>query len=372
MRILYTTTIGMTMMFFRGIVKRLIDDGHTVDIATNEDAFPVDDYFRDLGCVIYNVPWTRSPIKKANINAVKELKAIASGYDIIHCHTPVAAACTRMACKRFRKNGLKVFYTAHGFHFYKGAPLKNWLVFFPIEWYFSFFTDILITINEEDHEFSKKRLHSLENAFIPGVGIDIDRFSKVVIDKAEKRRELGVPEDCFLLLSVGELNKNKNHEVVIRALAELGQQDIHYLIAGEGELKSCLMDLASESGLEGRVHLAGFREDINEIYSIGDVNIFPSIREGLGLAAVEGMAAGLPLICGDNRGTRCYAHDGVNALVCPNNSVGEYAENILRLYNDRELLKKLRTNTLDTSMRFSSETVNQKMMKLVYGKGTEA
>lgn len=359
------------MMFFRSIVKCLIDNGHTVDIATNEDAFPVEDYFRSLGCEIHNLPWTRSPIDKANIHAVNELKKIADRYDVIHCHTPVAAACTRIACKKIRKNGLKVFYTAHGFHFYKGAPLKNWLAYLPVEWYLSFYTDLLITINKEDYEFSKKHLHAAKNAFIPGVGIDIDRFSGTGVDKAAKRRELGVPEDCFLLLSVGELNKNKNHEVVIRALAETGKQDIHYLIAGEGELEGDLSALASACGLEGRVHLTGFREDVNEIYHSGDVNVFPSIREGFGLAAVEGMAAGLPLICSDNRGTRSYAQDGVNALVCPGNSIGEYTENILRLYNDRDLLKKLSANAKEHATRFSTETVNQQMMRTVYGKGNE-
>lgn len=371
MRILYTTTIGMTMIFFRQMVERLINDGHTVDIATNEDTFPVDDYYKTLGCVVYNLPWSRSPVDKANIKAIKMLKSIAAGYDIIHCHTPVAAACTRMACKKLRKKGLKVFYTAHGFHFYKGAPLLNWLVYYPVEWYFSFFTDTLITINNEDYEFSKKHLHARNNEFVPGVGVDINKFSMVEVDKKAKRRELGVPEDCFLLLSVGELNKNKNHEVIIKALAKIKKDDIHYVIAGEGELDKELKALAAESGLKDRVHLLGFRNDVFEIYSAGDVNVFPSIREGLGLAAVEGMAAGLPLVCGDNRGTRSYAEDGINALVCPNNSANEYAENILRLYNDRDLLKKLSENTMATALRFSSELVNQKMVDLVYVKGIE-
>ena len=372
MRILYTTTIGMTMIFFRQMVKRLINDGHTVDIATNEESFPVDDYYRDLGCVIHNIPWTRSPLDKANIEAVKKLKTIATDYDIIHCHTPVAAVCTRLACKKLRKKGLKVFYTAHGFHFYKGAPLQNWLVYYPIEWYFSFHTDTLITINNEDYEFSKKHLHAQRNEYVPGVGLDIEKITHIATDKKAKRRELGIPEDCFLLLSVGELNQNKNHEVVIKALARIQKSDIHYAIAGEGELADKLKSLAKESGLADRLHLLGFRDDVAEIYRAGDVNLFPSIREGLGLAAVEGMAAGLPLVCGDNRGTRSYAKNGVNALICPNNSAEEYAENILRLYNDRDLLTKLSDHTMDTALKFSSEIVNQKMADTVYGKGIEA
>lgn len=365
MRILYATTIGLTMIFFRKFVKSLIDDGNVVDIITNEDDFPVDGYFKKLGCKVYNVPWSRNPLSKSNIVAAKMLKSIAADYDLVHCHTPVASACTRLACKKLRKNGLKVYYTAHGFHFYKGAPIANWCLYYPAEWLLSFLSDTLITINTEDYHRAQKRLHAKRTAFVPGMGVEIDKFSNTKIDVADKRRRLGIPEDCFLVLSVGEYNKNKNHETVIRALAEVKYRDIHYAIAGEGELADHLTDLAGNLQLSDRVHLLGFHTDVAEIYKAADINVFPSIREGFGLAAVEGMAAGLPLICSDNRGTKSYARDDFNALVCKNNSVSEYAKNIERLYSDKSLRQRLTANGNETVKMFSVDMIGQKMKALM-------
>ena len=365
MRILYATTIGMTMIFFRQFVKSLIDEGNVVDIVTNESDFEVDDYFKKLGCKVYNVPWSREPLKKSNIEAVKKLKNIAADYDLIHCHTPIASACTRLACKKLRKNGLKVYYTAHGFHFYKGAPVANWCLFYPVEWLLSFYTDTLITINSEDFRRAEKKLHAKRTAFVPGMGVDLEKFSRTKIDTADKRRRLGIPEACFFMLSVGELNKNKNHETVIRALAEVKYKDIHYAIAGEGELADHLTDLAESLRLSDRVHLLGFRTDVAELYKAADVNVFPSVREGFGLAAIEGMASGLPLICADNRGTRSYARHDDNALVCMNNTVDEYANSIERLYSDESLRRRLTTNGNETVKRFSSDIIEKKMKELM-------
>ena len=160
MKILYVTTIGLTMIFFKGLVKELIDVGHIVDIACNEETHKVPDCYREWGCKVYEIDCSRSPLSNGNIRAIRELKRIVyeNHYDIVHCHTPIAGACTRLACKDFRKYGVKVFYTAHGFHFYKGAPIKNWLLFYPIEKLCSRFTDTLITINKEDYSLAKKRM----------------------------------------------------------------------------------------------------------------------------------------------------------------------------------------------------------------------
>ena len=155
MKILYVTTIGNTMGFFTSIVEELLKAEHTVDVATNLNIGKLPDCYREWGCKIYPISCTRSPFNKGTIAAIKEIRKIVreGDYDIVHCHTPIAAMCTRLACRKLRKNGLKVFYTAHGFHFYKGAPLKNWLLYYPIECLCAHWTDTLITINREDHAF---------------------------------------------------------------------------------------------------------------------------------------------------------------------------------------------------------------------------
>lgn len=304
MRILYITTIGSTMTFFTSLIYQLISEGKTVDICCNEEIKPVPTCYREWGCKVYPISCTRSPFNKGTVTAIREIRRIVreGNYDIVHCHTPIAAMCTRFACRKLRKSGLKVFYTAHGFHFYKGAPLKNWLLYYPVEWLCAHWTDTLITINREDYARAKKHLHAKRVEYVPGVGIDVDRFANTVVDRAAKRRELGIPEDAYLLLSVGELNENKNHAEVIRAIAEKADDNVHYMIAGEGSLRSNLLELASQCGISNRIHLLGFRSDVDELYKTADLFVLPSLREGLNVSLLEARAAGIPCKCKSIRG----------------------------------------------------------------------
>lgn len=301
MKILYVTTIGRTMNFFRPFVKQLLDDGHTVDIAANENGSDVPDCYRQWGCRVYQIDTSRSPLSSGNLKAIKQIKALAAQnrYDIVHCHTPVAAMCTRLACRKVRKQGTRVFYTAHGFHFYKGAPLKNWLVFYPVEKLCARFTDVLITINQEDYALAKHKMKAKRIEYVPGVGIDLEKFGKAVADESAKRRELGIPEEAVVLLSVGELNENKNHETAIRAIAH---ENAYYIIAGSGTRQAHLQGVIDELGLTERVKLLGYRTDVGELYAAADAFVFPSFREGLSVAAMEAMASGLPIACSRIRG----------------------------------------------------------------------
>ena len=301
MKILYVTTVGITMGFFKAFVRNLLDEGHTVDIATNEEGAPVPDCYREWGCAIHQIATSRSPLNKGNIKAIKQLKMLVAKekYNVVHCHTPVAAICTRLACRKARKNGTKVFYTAHGFHFYKGAPLKNWLMYYPVEKFCAYFTDVLITINKEDYALAKKKMKAKRVEYVPGVGIDLMKFGQSTVDESAKRKELGVPKDATLLLSVGELNENKNHETVIRAIADL---DVYYIIAGNGDLQEHLQDIIDMLGMTERVKLLGYRTDVAELYQIADYYVLPSIREGLNVSMMEAMASGLPVICSRIRG----------------------------------------------------------------------
>ena len=369
MKILYVTTIGRTNRFFESLIRELIAAGHQVDFAANEDNSPVPDCYRELDCPIYQIDFSRSPLSMKNLRSFRQLRKVVKqgGYDAVHCHTPVASLVTRWVCRRYRKK-LKVFCTAHGFHFYKGAPLKNWLVYYPFEWLCSFWTDTLITINSEDYERAQRRFHAKRVEYVPGVGMDHDKFASATVDRAQKRRELGIPENAFLLISVGEVNQNKNQSVVIRALAQLHRPDIHYLIVGKGPMEEAVKDLAEELGIGAQVHLPGYRHDIPELLKASDVIVFPSIREGLGLAALEGMAAGLPLICADNRGTREFA-----SAYCREDYTGVcsspemYAAAIQRLADDPQLYDELSQIGPHISKNFTTEHVNQIMFSKIYG-----
>ncbi len=369
MKILYITTVGKTMGFFRSLLREMVEEGHTVHIACNEKGSPVPDMYRELGCPVHSIGCSRSPFSKANMQAVKQLRRLVeeNHYDIVHCHTPVAAACTRLACRKLRKKqGVKVFYTAHGFHFYKGAPLKNWMIYYPVEKLCAHCTDKLITINQEDFELAKRKMKAREVLYVPGVGVNLERFQNVTVDKVAKRRELGIPEDATLLLSVGELNGNKNHQVIIRAMEKLHRNDIHYMIAGIGQKADELKQLAERFGLQDKVHLLGYRNDIPELCYTADIFCFPSRREGLGLAAIEGMACGLPIITSDKHGINDYSVDGVTGHKCSPSDVDGFSKAIEQLADDPSLQKRIGARNIELVKKYDVHRINS-LLKDVYG-----
>lgn len=370
MRILYITTVSCTInAFFGSHIEMLVQEGNQVDLASDFKEWGMDDIFGKLGCGSYQIDFSRSPLSLDNVKAYGQLKkVIANGnYDIVHCHTPNASVITRLVCRKVRKKtGLKVFYTAHGFHFYKGAPKLNWMVFYPIEKFCSRFTDKLITINKEDYELAKAKFHAKAVHYVPGVGIDLSRFENIQVDRAAKRREIGVPEDAVLLLSVGELNENKNHQVVVKALAKLDNSNVHYAIAGVGYKRDYLLALANELGVSQQVHLLGYRKDIPELNRAADVFCFPSCREGLGIASVEAMVCGLPLITSNVHGINDYSTDGVTGYKCPPTDADAFANAISKLAGNRNLRKKMGQNNTLLARKYEVGAINLSL-KEVYG-----
>lgn len=349
MKILYVTTISNTVnAFLIPHIKSLIGEGHQVDIAFNIDQEINAEIF-EVGCKVHQLPLQRSPLKRDNFRAYRILKniIISEGYDIVHTHTPVASVIVRLACRNLKN--VRVFYTAHGFHFYKGAPIINWLVYFPIENWLARYTDTLITINKEDYERAKSKFKARCVKYIPGVGIDVGNYSNLIIDRNLKRNEIGVPQDSFILLSVGELNNNKNHEIVIRALAEIKDKNIHYIICGQGPLEGKLRSIISEHNLDNNIHILGYRNDIAEVCKASDLFVFPSFREGLSVALMEAMACGMPVICSNIRGNSDLISEGQGGyLVDPNNK--------------SELSAKIRELIIRGDLRSQFGLFNQKLI----------
>lgn len=366
MKILYVTTIGSTMGFFYEHFKMLMKNGCEIELACG-NAKPISEKIASLRLPLHTLSFSRSPVSKDNLIAYKQLKKLieTGNYDIVHCHTPNASVITRLVCRKFRKeNGLKVFYTAHGFHFYKGAPKLNWILYYSIEKFCSRFTDKLITINTEDYKLAKKRFKAKEIHYCPGVGIDLSRFKDVDVDRSAKRDEIGVPKESKLLLSVGELNENKNHQVIIRALAKLNDANIHYAIAGIGNKKNFLLDLAKELCVEEQVHLLGFRKDIPEINHISDVFCFPSKREGLGLVAIEAMSSGLPIITSNVHGINDYSVDGVTGYACNPVDVNCFAEAISKLISDPKTSKEIGRENIQRAKKYSVSNILEIMREI--------
>jgi glycosyltransferase involved in cell wall biosynthesis len=363
-KILYVSTVSGTInAFLLPHIQMLIDLGHKVDIACNISS-PINKVLLDCGCKTFEIEFNRSPLSKNNLIAYKKLKKLIydEKYAIVHTHTPVASAIVRLVCKNFKN--VKVFYTAHGFHFFKGAPIKNWLIYYPIERWLSRYTDVLITINKEDYQRAKKSFKAGRIEYIPGVGLDTKKFTNVTIDKFAKRKELDLPEDSFVVLSVGELNKNKNHETVIKALAKLNNPQIHYVICGKGLLKDYLESLVKELGLKKQVHLLGFRTDIAEICNASDLFAFPSHREGLGMAALEAMACGLPIVTSNVHGIVDYSVDGKTGFTCSPTDVNGFATAIIKIYREAKLSEKFKGYNIDKIKMFSIDKVKDKMAQV--------
>ena len=258
------------------------------------------------------------------ISAYRTVKKILkyNHYDLLHCHSPIGSVIARQAAKNIRKKGMKVVYTAHGFHFYKDAPIKNWIIFYPIEKYYSKYTDVLITINREDYERASEKFYADKTVYIPGVGVDIERFYPSKLKRKLIRKELGISNERIVILSVGELNENKNHESVIRALKRM--DNVTYVIVGQGNLKEHLRFVADECGVDLR--MVGFRTDVADFYAASDIYILPSIREGLNVSLMEAMASSLACLGSRIRGNVDLIDEGKGGRLFYPKDVGEIRE----------------------------------------------
>lgn len=315
------------------------------------------------GIEYYQVDFERNATQIIkNRIAYKQLLSILSGnkFDLIHCHSPVGGMLGRLAARKARKTGTQVIYTAHGFHFYKGAPLKNWLMYYPVEKFCSRFTDKLITINKEDFELTKSKFKSGKIYYVPGVGINVSKFADAQVDKNEKRKEIGVPADAIILTSVGELSKRKNHIVILRALAQINNDNLHYVIVGKGTLLEELQAFANDNGLSNQVHFLGYRKDISEIYKASDVCCLPSVHEGLPVALMEAMASGLPCVASRIRGNTDLLDEKTGFLV-DTYDVDGYANAILQLLNDEEMRISMGQENKKRAYQYSLDTIIEDM-----------
>ena len=264
---------------------------------------------------LLHIDLVRNPFSLQNIVAYKQLvRIIREGdFELIHCNTPIGGLLGRLAGRRCKVK--RIIYQAHGFHFYKGAPLKNWLLFYPVEKLCSYFTDVLITINREDYALAQRKMKAKKVVYVPGVGIDLEKFRNDKTDMSAKRIELGIPAEANWALNIGELIPRKNHETLIRAVAQI--ENLHLTIAGQGPLKNQLASLIKELGIANRVQLLGYRLDISDLCNACDFFVFPSFHEGLPVSVMEAMACGLPVACSRIRGNTDLIDENGGALFDP-------------------------------------------------------
>ena len=320
----------------------------------------------DEGIPYHQIDFDRNALKlhkyQKPLRQIAEILAMRD-FEAIHCHSPIGGVCGRIAGKRA---GIKVLYTAHGFHFFKGATPLHWALFYPAEKLLSHWTDTLITINSEDYSraqhFHAEHLHR-----ISGAGVDLERYRHPERSRTEVLQELGIPEDAVVFISIGELNRNKNHAVLLRALQKLDHPHLHLIIAGTGKLADELKALAKEYRIEERVHIVGFRTDVADLLHASDVFCFPSRREGLGFTAIEAMAAGLPLITSNRHGILDYSKDGITGYTCDPDDADAFADAMRTLAEDRVLRETMGLHNTRAAEEFALGTVLSQMQEIYEG-----
>lgn len=366
-KVLLTATVQSHIcQFHRPLAEMLKENGYEIHVAARDNLAEKNGLTLDFADKVFDVPFSRSPINKSNISAYKALKKIISdgNYDIIHCNTPVGGVLTRLAAKN-----AEVIYTAHGFHFYEGAPKKNWLVYYPIEKAMSKKTDKLITISEADFKTASEKKFSCPIYRIHGIGFSKKRFSPPTdTEVSELRQKYGHGENAFIALCTGELNENKNQKTAVSAFASVVKElpTAILLLAGNGKTKEALEEQIKALGLENNVFLLGYRPNIEDFVKLCDVELSCSHREGLGMNLIEALACRKPVLGANNRGHREFISDGKNGFLFPADDSDALSKKILELAENKSLYESIAENCVDSVSEYSADNVKKELYEIYF------
>lgn len=381
---IFASVASMVDLFNRDNIDILMDLGYEVTVACNfkegsvyskETAKQFKKELRIMGCDTVNVPVPRHASDiYGMVHTIdilrKDMKK--KHYDIVHCQSPIGGVLARIAAYPFRKEGTKVIYFAHGFHFYTGAPEINWLVYYNIEKLCAHFTDVLLTLNREDYVRAKKHFDT-DVRYIPGAGIDMWGIIDCVPDIKKKREEFNIPANKRIIISVCELSYRKNCETMIRAFIKADRDDTVLLMCGIGAQMDMLKELVDREGVADKVIFAGFREDIIELFKIADMFMFTSRQEGLPVALMQAMACKLPVLCSKIRGNVDLIKDSEGGYMYNCEDVDGFAEGISRILDDKETAARMGECNFSKISGYDRNVVN-KIMKKIYvsmGEGNE-
>lgn len=364
-KILFVSNTANFQKFNQPFMKQSKEEGWQVDYASPSDEVLI-------GCDhFFDIEMPRNPLNIFKVlKAIQKLKIIIENnmYDVIHCHTPVGSVVARMAAKRQQKQGkIKIIYTAHGFHFYKGAPLLNWIIFYPVEKYLSRFTDVLILINNEDYHIAlNKKFKAKQIVKLDGVGVDLNKFSYEKSKKNELRKRFGYSPSDFIILYIAEFIPRKNHEFLLNAITEIREKipNLKLLLPGKGILLEKIKKQAKTLGLNDIINFIGYSKEINNLCNISDLYVTTSHQEGLPISVIEAMACGLPIIASNIRGQNDVIIDGRNGYLYEQNNVKQFCDYILEISNNHFLKDEMTNNNLNDVRKYSLDIALNKMNKI--------
>lgn len=367
-RILITSTDLMMVQFLLPHVKNLSEKGYDVEVACSDVGGRIDEVRQKLeGAVkvVKVVRLRRNPLSPINVRGYGDMKKVIEEgqYDIIWTNEPVMSVMTRLAAREAKRKGTKVMYMAHGFHFYTGAPWLNWMVFYPIERIMAKYTDLIVTVNREDYARAKS-FYVKRVEYIHGIGINTARLT-VSGNMKDIRKEMGLSSSDFILLSVGELNDNKNQRTIIDAVSKVCDNEIHYLICGKGSNLDKLRRQVESLGLGNNVHFLGYRKDVVDICSQSDLYVMPSFREGLPVSSLEAMYCGLPLVTSNIRGLVDIMENGKSGYMCAPSDVAGFARYIKIMKDNPVARRQMGQNNKQTVVPFCIENTKVEVMNLI-------
>lgn len=372
MKILYVATVlSHICQFHLPYLRMLKEQGHEIHVAARDNLAVKNGLQLRYADRHIEIPFERSPFDRRNIRAYRLLKKLINQecYDLIVCNTPVGGVLTRLAAKKARKRGTKVVYIAHGFHFFKGAPVKNWLLYYPLEKHLSRLCDMVITINEEDYQLAK-RCFPGRVEHIHGIGVDGNRYHPASREEqGVMRQKEGLSGEDFVVLCTGELNENKNQKTLIAAAAMLKERIPHLkvLLGGNGPKEQELKAQVRELGLEETVRFLGYRTDLERVVPAVDVVVSCSRREGLPLNIVEAMLCKKPVVASVNRGHRELVKDGINGFLLSPDDIAGYAKAIENLSKNPGMAEAYGIAGREIAEKYTSAAVEQTLMPMLEG-----
>lgn len=364
-KVLFSATVDSHILAFHlPYLKYFKEKGYEVHVATNGDEeIPYCDKK-------HKISFERSPFKINNLKAIKQLKKVIDEekFDIIHTHTPMGSVVTRLASKKARKKcHTRVIYTAHGFHFYKGAPLKNWIMFYPVEKILANYTDDLITINKEDYELAKRKFKTNVH-YIAGVGIDPNKFDIKMSEKEklDLRKSLNLKNDDFVMIYPAEISNRKNQEWLVKTLEYFikNHKDIHLLLPGKDSLNKKIHSLVNKLDLSNNIHFLGFRRDIPQLLKISNISISSSKQEGLPVNIMEAMYVGLPIVVTDCRGNRDLIEDGENGYIVNQLDNHNFLNKINDIYLQKINVEKMKENNKQKANEYLLDDILEEYKKI--------
>lgn len=340
-------------------ILRMKELGWQVDVACRlDEPVPECDHAYDLPC-------DRNPLRGGLIGSIKLLRQLVreNGYDVVHCNTVTGAIVARIACAPLRKEGVKVFYTCHGMHFFKGASAARWVSGWPMEKMLAPMTDVLITINGEDRDMAHKHLSAcgaIEK--IDGIGVNLDKYRRGSMTREERteyRNSLGLNAEDFVITYVAELIANKNQQALLKMLDMIRDEipNAKLMLVGPDHEDGKLIAQAQQMGLADRVLCLGWRSDVPKLLGCSDLYAASSRSEGLPLNIIEAMCSGLPVVALRNRGHCELIDHGRNGFLADREDARGLADHVLALHREEALRHRITAQAMEDVNRYDTEQV---------------